>query len=66
MASLPREFSFDLKCRVKRKPTPLHLNVKAVGYATRMSLSFRDTRGNEVEIPVQADNRQEIDFGEVV
>lgn len=65
MATVPREFSFDLECRVMHKPMPLHLNVKAGGYATQMGLFFKNTRDDEIELPVEAEANQEINFGQV-
>ena len=50
---------------MKRKPTALHLNVKAGGYTVRMGLTFTDTHGDVVEIPLQSDANREINFGQV-
>ena len=64
-ASLPREFSFNLECRVKRKPTVLRLNVKAGGYTVKMGLTFTSAGGDEVEVPVQSQANRTISFGQV-
>lgn len=64
-ASLPQEFNFNLECRVKQKPTPLHLNVKASGYAIQMSLLYTGPSGRETVLPVQPQASKEISFGQV-
>ena len=63
--SQPREFNFNLECRVKRKPTPLHLNVKASGYTIRMGLLYTSPGGDDVELPVQPQTSTVINFGKV-
>ena len=64
-ASLPQEFNFNLECRVKQKPSPLHLNVKASGYAIQMSLLYTSPDGRETALPVQPPASKEISFGQV-
>lgn len=64
--SLPQEFSFNLECRVRHKPTPLRLNVKARGYEVKMGLSFTNTSGDTVDIPVHSQATREIKFGKVL
>ena len=65
-ASLPQEFSFNLECRVRHKPTPLRLNVKARGYEVKMGLSFTNTSGDTVDIPLHSQATREIKFGKVL
>ena len=64
-ASLPQDFSFNLECRVKHKPTPLRLNVKAQGHKVKMGLSFTNTSGDTVDIPLHSPANCEINFGKV-
>ena len=60
-----REFIFHLTCNVKKKPTPLILNVKADVYAINLSLSATDTDGCETSLPVDRIAVRTIDFGKV-
>lgn len=66
-ATLPQEFSFNLECRVKHKPTPLRLNLKAKGYQVKMRLSFTSPAGDIIDIPIhsQTTTNSEIQFGKV-
>ena len=50
---------------MKRKPTPLHLNVKASGYTIRMGLLYTSPGGDDVELPVQPQTSTVINFGKV-
>jgi len=50
---------------MKQKPTPLHLNVKASGYAIQMSLIYTSPDGKETLLPVQPPANKEISFGQV-
>ena len=58
-----KEVNFNLTCRVKRKTTPLMLNVKAEGYSMNCLVLCEDSVGNKIEFSGRAIN--EINFGEV-
>ena len=60
-----REFIFHLTCNIKKKPTPLTLNVKADVFAISLSLSATDTNGREIALPVDRMAQRTIDFGTV-
>ncbi|XP_057292027.1 hydrocephalus-inducing protein-like [Hydractinia symbiolongicarpus] len=57
------EVNFNLLCRVKKKTTPLTLNVKAEGFCVNVKLSCEDSTGNEVNLLQKGTNL--INFGEV-
>ena len=59
------EFNFNLRCNVKRKPTPLVLNVKAEGYAINATLSYISPDGMETNLPVARSEKRIINFGQV-
>jgi len=52
MAAQEGEYNFNLQCSVRRKPSPLLLNVKAEGYAISTSLSYTNPEGQEESLPV--------------
>ena len=60
-----REFIFHLRCNIKRKPTPLTLNVKAVGHSINIGLSTTDRNGVETMLPIDKGPKRIIDFGKV-
>ena len=60
-----REFIFHLRCNIKRKPTPLTLNVKAVGHSINIGLSTTDSNGVETMLPLDKGPKRIIDFGKV-
>ena len=60
------EYNFNLQCSVRRKPSPLLLNVKAEGYAISTSLSYTNPEGQEESLPVGQGAKRTIDFGQVV
>lgn len=57
------EVNFNLSCRVKKKTTPLAVNVKAEGFAIRMDLVCEDSLGNRVKLSTKGVNI--INFGDV-
>ncbi|ELT89592.1 hypothetical protein CAPTEDRAFT_222082 [Capitella teleta] len=58
-----QEVNFNLMCNIKRKQTPLQLNVKAEGHSMEVILYCEDSSGNRVELSSRAINK--INFGEV-
>jgi len=65
MAAQEGEYNFNLQCSVRRKPSPLLLNVKAEGYAISTSLSYTNPEGQEESLPVGQGEKRTIDFGQV-
>lgn len=57
------EVNFNLHCRVKKKTTPLTLNVKAEGFCVNVKLACEDSTGNKVNLLQKGTNV--INFGEV-
>jgi hydrocephalus-inducing protein len=64
-ATQDQDFNFNLQCRVKRKPTPLVLNVKAQGYAINAALSYTSPNGEEMSLPITKNEKRMINFGHV-
>ena len=64
-ASQEQDFNFNLQCKVKRKPTPLILNVKAQGYAVNATLSYTSPDGVEMSLPMARAEKRIINFGQV-
>ena len=62
-ATAQKEVNFNLMCFVKRKTSPLTLNVKAEGYAMNAQLICEDSQGNKVELTSRGTNR--INLGQV-
>ena len=58
-----KEVNFNIECRVKRKVTPVTLNVKAEGYSMNSSLLCEDSQGRVEELISNGMNI--IRFGEV-
>ena len=57
------EVNFNLSCRVKKKTTPLAVNVKAEGFSIKMDLVCEDSLGNRVKLSTKSVNI--INFGDV-
>lgn len=57
------DFNFNLVCNVKRKPTPVNVNVKGEGYAIHDEIYTEDLHGNEVALVAGTQNL--LHFGEV-
>jgi hydrocephalus-inducing protein len=60
-----REFIFHLVCNLKKKVIPLTLNIKALGYAINMTLSYTDASDKEYSLSVDKNSKRIIDFGKV-
>ncbi|CAB3998552.1 Hypothetical predicted protein [Paramuricea clavata] len=58
-----KEVNFNVVCKVKKKTVPLTLNVKAEGFAMKVSLICEDSAGNKIELTSSGCNR--IQFAEV-
>lgn len=61
---LEQEYNFNVQCHVRRKPSPITLNVKAEGYAVRSSLVYEDVEGTLKEM-VAGTVENVIDFGDI-
>lgn len=64
-ANHEKDYDFKLKCKVKRKVTPLILRVKAEGYSINLGLSYVSPDGSTLKLPVRKDEKRKIDFGQV-
>ena len=62
-ATAQKEVNFNLLCFVKRKTSPLTLNVKAEGYVMNAQLICEDSLGNKVALTSRGTNR--INLGQV-
>ena len=60
-----KEYNFNLKCSVKKKPTPLVLNVKADGYGINTALSYSTPEGEDQHLPIAKTEKRIINFGQV-
>ncbi len=49
--------NFNVLCNVKKKTSPLTLNIKAEGYAMNAQLICEDSQGNKVELTSKGTNR---------
>ena len=56
-ATEQKEVNFNVLCHVKKKTSPLTLNVKAEGYAMNTQLVCEDSQGNKVELTSKGTNR---------
>lgn len=56
-ATEQKEVNFNVLCHVKKKTSPLTLNVKAEGYAMNAQLICEDSQGNKVELTSKGINR---------
>lgn len=62
-----REFIFHLQCNVKRKITPINLNVKAMGHSIDVGVSATNEKGDELMLlPKDGGVLRIIDFGKVI
>ena len=60
-----KDYNFKLKCKVKRKVTPLVLRVNAEGYSINLGISYISPDGSELKLPVGRADQRRIDFGQV-
>ena len=60
-----QDYNFSLNCKIKHKPDPLVLNVKAKGYAINTALSYTSPGGTEISLPVGKSETRVINFGSV-
>ena len=65
MATREREYNFNLQCQVKKKPSPIILNVKAEGFLITYTLHYEDCKGSMVELFTGKGLNRCIDFGKV-
>eukprot|EP00794_Sanderia_malayensis_P018879 gene18879-20779_t len=60
---IEQEVNFNLVCRVKKKTTPLTVNIKAEGFSIASKLTCEDSQGNKVALSENGMNL--INLGEV-
>ena len=60
-----REYNFNLQCLVKKKPTPIILNVKAEGFLITYTLHYEDRKGSMLQLPTGKGTTRRIDLGKV-
>ena len=58
-------FNFNLVCNVKKKPTPISVNIKGEGYKIHDSVSVEMLDGSHYELGSDPDSQNEVDFGVV-
>ena len=58
-----KEVNFNVQCVMKKKTSPLTLNIKAEGYSMNCLVLCEDSSGNKVELASNSLNS--INFGEV-
>ncbi|CAD5117498.1 DgyrCDS6267 [Dimorphilus gyrociliatus] len=63
VVSNEKEVNFNCRCKVVGMKLPLHLNVKAEGYAMNALVFCEDSVGNKIEFKVGGKNI--VDFGDV-
>lgn len=61
---LEQEYNFNIQCRVRRKPTPIGLNVKAEGYSVHATLVYEDMGGTQKEM-LSGTTENDLDFGDI-
>ena len=60
-----REFIFNLQCNIKRKTTPLNLNVKAMGHSIDVGVSVTNGKGEELMLTSDGGVVKSVEFGKV-
>lgn len=60
-----REYNFNLQCKVRRKPSPVTLNVKAEVYAISVVLEYEQSDGTVVRMPEGKAALRKMDMGTV-
>ena len=65
VATQEREYNFNLQCQVKKKPSPIILNVKAEGFLITYTLHYEDRKGSMVELLTGKGEKRQIEFGKV-
>lgn len=65
VATREREYNFNVQCQVKKKPSPIILNVKAEGFLINYTLHYEDCKGSMVELLTGKGLARTIDLGEV-
>lgn len=64
-ANHEKDYSFQLKCKVKRKATPLILKVNAEGYSINLGITYTGPDGSETEFSVGRSDERVVDFGQI-
>ena len=60
-----KQYSFQLKCKVKRKSTPLILKISAEGYSINLGITYTSPDGSETKFSIGKSDERVIDFGQV-
>ena len=60
-----REFMYNLQCNIKRKTTPLSLNVKAVGHSIDVGVSVTNAKKQETILTSNGEVVRPVEFGKV-
>ncbi|KAJ3029566.1 UNVERIFIED_CONTAM: hypothetical protein HDU68_011780 [Siphonaria sp. JEL0065] len=63
--SAEKTFNFNLQCNVKKKPTPVSINVKGEGYEIHESLHSELADGAAFELASGPNSDNSVDFGQV-
>ncbi|KAI9343132.1 hypothetical protein BDR26DRAFT_917651 [Obelidium mucronatum] len=63
--SAEKIFNFNLQCNIKKKPTPVSINVKGEGYEIHETLQGELTDGSVFELASGPTSENSIDFGQV-
>ncbi|KAI8909684.1 hypothetical protein EDD86DRAFT_206048, partial [Gorgonomyces haynaldii] len=63
--SSEKTFNFNLTCVVKKKPTPLKVNIKGEGYEIHETLQTELSDGAIIDLAKGIDSENLIDFGQV-
>ena len=64
-ATQEKDYSFQLKCKVKRKTTPLILKVNAEGYSINLGITYTGPDGVETEFSVGKTDQRVVNFGQI-
>jgi hypothetical protein len=64
-ANHEKNYSFQLKVKVKRKVTPLILKVTAEGYSINLGISYTGPGGPETKFSVGKADERVVDFGRI-
>lgn len=64
-ANHEKDYSFQLKCKVKRKATPLVLKVNAEGYSINLGITYTGPDGSETVYAVGKSDERIVNFGQI-
>lgn len=64
-ATQEKDYSFQLKCKVKRKVTPLILKVNAEGYSINLGITYTGPDGMETKFSVGKTDSRVVNVGQI-